>query len=465
MSEELTWLPAGKIRELIGKREVSPTEVTEHFLSRIDRLDPMLKTFRNLDAEGARAQAKSADAAVQRGDDLGLLHGIPVSVKEHVAVAGMPQMGATGSPIAKRDALGIQRLREAGAIVFGTNTMMMSGANDKSQSSPGVFAGFNWDVEARNPWDTTRVPGWSSSGGASATSARLIPIAIGTDGGGSTRLPAAYSGVVGLHPTPNLIPWVNYDIPTYSPMMMTMGPLCRYVADAALTLQAMAGPDGRDFTCQQLPPDDYLAHIDDGVSGMRMAWTDDYGFTNMYAMEESPRVIAAVRASASGFATIGAAVEPTTEAWEDFFPGFFASCYLYPTGGAPGAPPEPDVWNNALDTRQRNWLRFRKLFETHDVLLSATSQLLARPVEEWDAAWISNGHTFAPHSTFAPVYTSHTHMFNWLGFPSLSVPCGFVDGLPIGLQIIALPGREAKVLQVANAFQQAFPQLEHPPVS
>jgi aspartyl-tRNA(Asn)/glutamyl-tRNA(Gln) amidotransferase subunit A len=156
---------------------------------------------------------------------------------------------------------------------------------------------------------------------------------------------------------------------------------------------------------------------------------------------------------------------PAPEVWEDFFPGFFASCYLHPTGGAPGAPPEPDVWNNALDTRQRNWLRFRTLFETHDVLLSATSQLLARPVEEWDAAWISNGHTFAPHSTFAPVCTSHTHMFNWLGFPSVSVPCGFVDGLPIGLQIVALAGREAKVLQVANAFQRAFPQLEHPPAS
>ena len=465
MSEELTWMPAWKIRELIGKAELSPVEVTEHFLGRIEQLDPQLKTFRNLDAAGARAQAKRADEAVRRGDELGTLHGIPVSVKEHIAVAEMPQMGATGSPMAKRDALGVERLRQAGAIVFGTNTMMMSGATDLSQSSPGVFAGFNWDVEARNPWDTSRVPGWSSSGGASATAARLVPIAIGTDGGGSTRLPAAYSGVVGMHPTPNLIPWVNYDVPVHSPMMMTMGPLCRYVTDAAITLQAMAGPDGRDFTCQQLAPDDYLAHIDEGVDGMRMAWSDDYGFTQMYAQDESPRVIAAVRDAALGFTTLGANVEATEEVWEDFFPGFFASCYLYPTGGGPGGPPEPDVWNAALDTRQRNWLRFRKLFSTHDVLLSATSQLLARPVEEWDGAWISKGHTFAPHSTFAPVYTSHTHMFNWLGFPALSVPCGFVDGLPIGLQIVGLPGREAKILRVANAFQAAYPRLEHPTVS
>jgi aspartyl-tRNA(Asn)/glutamyl-tRNA(Gln) amidotransferase subunit A len=201
------------------------------------------------------------------------------------------------------------------------------------------------------------------------------------------------------------------------------------------------------------------------VSGMRLAWTDDYGFTEMYAQEESPRVIAAVREAARGFADIGASVEPTDQVWEDFFPGFFASCYLYPTGGAPGEAPPPVEWNAALDTRQRNWLKFRELFADHDVLLSATSQLIARPVEEWDANWVTKGADFPPHNTFAPVYTSHTHMFNWLGFPAASVPCGFVDGLPIGLQIVALPGHEDKVLRVANAFQGAFPRLEHPTVS
>ena len=167
MSEELTWMPAWKIRELIGKADVSSLEVTEHFLGRIEQLDPQLKTFHNLDVAGARAQANRADEAVRRGDELGTLHGIPVCVKD-ISLAEMPQMGATGSPMAKRDALGVERLRQAGAIVFGTNTMMMSGATDLSQSSPGVFAGFNWDVEACNPWDTSRVPGWSSSGGASA---------------------------------------------------------------------------------------------------------------------------------------------------------------------------------------------------------------------------------------------------------------------------------------------------------
>jgi aspartyl-tRNA(Asn)/glutamyl-tRNA(Gln) amidotransferase subunit A len=464
MTDELTWMPAWQMRERIAKGEVSPVEVTEHFLGRIEELDGTLQTFLHLDRDGARAQAKAAEDAVRRGDEVGPLHGIPISVKEHIPVAGQLQFGAHKARYG-HDALGIERLRDAGAVIFGMNTMMMSGSADLQQSAPGVFAAFNWAVEARNPWDPTRVPGWSSSGGASAAASRLIPIAIGSDGGGSTRLPAAYSGVVGVHPTPNLIPNVSYDVPVYSNMMMTIGPLCRDVTDAAITLQAMVGPDGRDFTCQQLAPGDYLADLDAGVSGMRFAWTDDYGFTDVYAQEESPRVIATAREAAQGLSTLGATVEPAGETWEDFFPGFLASCFLFPTGGPAPEMPPPDVWNSALDTRQRNWLKFRKVLADHDVLLSVTSQLTARTVEEWDANWIANGAQFSPHGTFAPVYTSHTHMFNWLGFPAVSVPCGFVDGLPVGLQIVSLPGREATIFRVANAFQKAFPQLGHPTIS
>jgi aspartyl-tRNA(Asn)/glutamyl-tRNA(Gln) amidotransferase subunit A len=465
MSEELTWLPAWEIRERIGKGDVSPVEVTEHFLGRIEEFDGTLKTFRTLDAAGAREQAKQAEAAVRRGDPLGPLHGIPFSVKEHVAVAGMPLMGAGyPEPISERDALGIQRLREAGGVCFGTNTMMYTNGLRTGPNGEMVMA-FDWDAEARNPWDTTRVPGWSSAGGAAATAARLIPLAIGTDGGGSTRLPAAYSGVFGLHPTTNLIPWADYLTPQVSPLMMSMGPLARHVTDAAIMLQAMAGPDGRDMSCLQTDPPDYLADISAGVEGMRFAWTDDYGFTEMYAQEESPRVIAAVAEAARGFNQLGAKVEPTSEKWEDFFPGFVTATYLYPTGGARPPRPTPEAWAHALDSRKRNYDKFRALLRDHDVLLSATTQLLPRTMEEWAENWTTGGGKFTPHGVFAPVYTSHTHMFNWLGFPAASVPCGFVDGLPVGLQVVALPGNEAKIFRVANAFQQAFPRLEHPPVS
>lgn len=468
MTAELTWMSATAIRDLIAGGEVRAIEVTEHFLDRIAELDGTVRAFRNLDAKSARRQAVAADAAQAAGAALGALHGVPVSVKEHLRVEGFPTMGELdpAKAVATDDELGIARLRGAGAIILGTNTMMASGVDLASMvNDGGVFSGFNWDVEARNPWDPSRCPGWSSSGGAAAVAAGLVPLAIGTDGGGSTRLPAAYSGVFGLHPTPNLIPWVNADVPKHSPMMMTMGPLTRSAHDAAVALQAMAGPDGRDFTCQQMDPPDAVTGIDDGVEGWSFAWTDDYGFTAMYAQPESARVIDLVRTAAEGFTTLGASVVPSGLELRDFFPGFLASTYLYPTGSGMLEPPPPEQWRHALDTRQHNWLQLRELLTHHDLLLSVTSQLVARPIEEWAAAWTTAGPSFEPHHTFAPVYTSHTHMFNWLGFPAMSVPAGFLDGLPVGLQIVGRPGSEARILRAAHAFGTAFPRSERPPVS
>ncbi|MCU1344052.1 MAG: hypothetical protein JWL70_318 [Acidimicrobiia bacterium] len=466
MSDELTWMPAVEIRDRIAKGEVSPVEVTEHFLARIEEHNPTLKAFKSVDTAGARAQAKAAEEAVRRGDELGPFHGVPLSVKEQLAVKGHPILGVGfPEPVMEYDNLGVQRLREAGAIVFGTNTMMYTNGLRFGDDGKVIMA-FDWDAEARNPWDTDRVPGWSSSGGAAAVAAGLIPIAIGTDGGGSTRLPAAYSGCVGLHPTTNLIPWADYHAPRPSPMMMSMGPMTRNIADAAAMVQAMAGPDGRDFTVMQGDPPDYSANLNQGVEGMRFAWTDNYGFTDMYALEESPRVIATVREAAKGFSTLGATVNPTNEKWEDFFPGFMTANYLYPTGGPPPPMPDKATWAFALDSRKRNYDKFRKLLRGEaDLLLSATTQLTARTVTEWAENWTPGAKTFEPHGVFAPLYTSHTHMFNWLGFPAVSVPAGFVDGLPVGLQIVGLPGSETTIFKAANAFLQAFPRNERPPVS
>jgi aspartyl-tRNA(Asn)/glutamyl-tRNA(Gln) amidotransferase subunit A len=460
MTEDLTWLPAWQIRERIGAREVSPVEVLEHFLGRIEEHDSTLKAFRHLDAAGAREEARRAEAAAARGDELGPLHGIPISVKEHIAVAGMPVATLFVGKVrtARFDDLGVARLRSAGAIIVGTNTMMGTNAP--------AIGEYDWDAEARNPWDPTRVPGWSSSGGAAAAAAGLLPITIGSDGGGSTRLPGAYSGVVGLHPTAGLVPSVNYALQDRMNPTVTIGPLCRNVRDAAITMQAMAGPDGRDFDCIQDDPPDFLAKLDDGIAGLRMAWTDDFGYADMYAFEESPRVIASVRDAARGLAKLGAKLEPIDEVFEDFFPGYVTTNYLFtPGGGEPLPRPDRKQWIDALETRDRNWQKFRKVFAQYDVIVSATSQLLAPGIEDWAARWAGNGPVPFPHQVFAPHYTSHTHMFNWLGFPAVSVPAGFVDGLPIGLQIVGKPRSEDKILRVAQAFLDAFPRDEKPPVS
>ena len=457
--DELTWKPAWQLRDLMASGELSPVEVTDHFLARIEKLDPVLSAFAHVDAAGARAQAARAQRAVADGEPLGPLHGIPISVKEHIAVAGLPlrRLFGGGERIAAYDDLGIERLRAAGAVIVGTNTMMGAGA-----VAPGQY---NWDREARNPWDPARVPGWSSSGGAASAAARLVPVAIGSDGGGSTRLPASYSGVVGVHPTRGSVPYVDYFHPGHM-LTVTIGPLARDVRDTALVAQAMAGPDGRDFVSVQAEPGDYLAGLDAGVEGMRLAWTDDFGYAGMYALAESPRVIEHVRAAALGFTDLGARVEPTDQAWEDFWPSYLVTSQAFGEMIMPAGAPKPSAaaLEAALAVRQRNWQRFRGVLTDHDLLLSPTSQLTARTADDWDAAWTRPDSAW-PHGTFAPHYTSHTHMFNWLGWPAVSVPCGFVDGLPVGLQIIGKPGSEATIFRAAAAFQGAQPPLPQPPTS
>jgi Asp-tRNA(Asn)/Glu-tRNA(Gln) amidotransferase A subunit family amidase len=456
MSEELTWLPAWRIREMIGKREVSPVEVVDHFLGRIEEHDGTLKAFAHLEQAESRRLAKAAEKAVLDGDDLGLLHGIPVSVKGHIFVKGWPtfDMGSTRPiPEAWHDDVQVERLRAAGAIVVGTNTLMGSGATRD---------GYNWDVEARNPWDPTRVPGWSSSGTAAAVCARLVPLGLGSDGGGSTRLPSAYSGVFGIVATPGRIPWINPGSPALT-LTASTGPMCRDVIDGALATQAMAGHDGRDFYSLFDEPDDYLAEIDAGVEGMRFAWSDDLGFASIYAMEESPRVISAIREAALGFGQIGATVEVTDERWDDFHDGFQMINRVFGSGGRGTGEkvPEPEFWES-LEARGRNIAKFDRLWKDFDVLLTPTAQLVARTVEEWDACWTTDQDRFA-HGSFAGTYTSHVMLFNWLSFPAFSVPCGFVDGLPVGMQIVGKPGTEKKMFQIAQAFRTAFPRDERPP--
>jgi aspartyl-tRNA(Asn)/glutamyl-tRNA(Gln) amidotransferase subunit A len=460
VSDVLTWMPAHEIRDLIAGGDVSPVEVTDHFLGRIEELEPKLHAFQVVDAEGARAQAKVAEDAVLAGDDLGLLHGLPVSIKDHISVEGLPYFDMAAQrhkPEAARDDIQVERLRAAGAVIVGTNTEMGSGMREARKRGEV----FNWEVEARSAWDQRRVPGWSSSGSATATVSRMVPLALGSDGGGSTRLPAAYSGVVGIAATPGRIPWRYAHAPGIA-LTASTGPLCRDVRDAALMTQALAGPDGRDFFSFQDWSFDCLSGLDGGVDGMRFAWTDDFGFASMYALDESPRVIAAIREAAQGFASIGAAVEPTDTVWEDFFEHFNTASQMFGSGGRlVGERPSEDEYLAMSDARGRNLDRFMAIFDSYDVLLAPTSQLVAREVEDWNAAWTTDGDRYT-HGTFAATYVSHAMTQNWCSLPAFSVPTGFVDGMPVGLQIIGRPGTDALMFRVAQAFLNAFPRPERP---
>ena len=451
MSEELTWAPAWRITEMIRSKEVSPVEVLEHFLGRIEDHQGMLKAFDRID-DRARHDAKVAEAAVLAGDELGPLHGLPTAVKSHLDIEGLPQTFPFGTDIASHDDIVVERLRQAGAVVVG-HTGMPAYASDGS---------FDNEATARNPWDPTRTPGISSAGSAAAVAAALLPVAIGSDGGGSTRLPSAYSGVIGVHPTAGSVPWLG-AIPSST---STIGPIARDVLDAATMLSVIAGPDGRDEIGLHVELPDPRSELDRGADGLRLAWTDDFGFALDYAVEESPRVISHIRSAALAANTLGAVVEPTEETWEDYAILMKASFAKQGVAsmGLEGFGNVDDLIEAATALRQRNWLKFRKLFDKYDLLLSPTIHSVAPTIEVF-ATRIPSGMSIAEVTPGSIGYAVYTAQFNQLKFPAVSVPCGFVDGLPVGLQIIGFPGNDAKVLRMAQAFRQAFPQDDRPPIS
>ncbi len=451
MADELTWMPAWRIGELIRAKEVSPVEVLEHFLGRIEQHQGTLRAFVHFDEGRARQDAQAAESAVLEGGELGPLHGIPMAVKSHLDIEGLPQTPPFGADIAYHDDLTVERLRGAGAVIVG-HTGMPIYAGDGS---------FDYEATARNPWDPSRTPGISSAGSAAAVAAGLLPVALGSDGGGSTRLPSAYSGLVGVHPTGGMVPWLG-AMPSAT---STIGPIARDVLDAATVLSVIAGPDGRDEIGLHVELPDPRSELDRGAEGLKLAWTDDFGFAMDYAVDESPRVIRHIREAAFALNGIGASMEPANEQWEDF--GIMMRASFAAAGvasmGLEGGGGADDLLRSAAAVRQRNWLRFRKLFGEFDLLLSPTIHSVA-PTLEVFARRIPSGMSIVEGGPGPMSYAAYTGQFNLLKFPAVSVPCGFVNGLPVGLQIVGFPGTDAKVLRLAQAFCRAFPRDERPPV-
>ncbi|MDQ6526908.1 amidase [Nocardioides sp. LHD-245] len=469
---DLTWLPAWRLAELIAGGQVTSVEVVEHFLARIEAIDPMLCSFAEVDADGALAQARAADATVgEGGTTIGPFHGVPIAVMDAIKAAGMRSEKWEVDRI-PRDGIPVERMRAAGAVILGTTVTYLFGPDNRP----------------RNPWNLALDPGNSSRGSASALAAGLIPLTLGMDGAGSTRLPAAWCGVLGLHPSRGLIPHVDYDAPSLL-LTMTIGPMARDARDLALATQVLAGPDGRDFVCSQQPVPDYQAAVGRGVEGMRLAWTDDFGWSRIHAVDETERVIRHGRDAAQVFAALGAEVSTTAERWEDPVPAmgvlgrvFAPMGYVPPTSmrghaerqaeldRALGLPEQSRAWASFVDdgeptaaeyeaaseSRQRNWAATVRVLEDHDLLLSVTAPMLPRTFAEWGLA----GRDFT-----MTTYSAHTALFNLIGFPALSVPCGFVDGLPIGMQIVGRPGGEDAIFRAAAAFLAARPINEIPEIA
>jgi aspartyl-tRNA(Asn)/glutamyl-tRNA(Gln) amidotransferase subunit A len=469
---EVCYRPAAELAADVAAHRVSPVEVVEALLARIDRLNPVLNAYCTLDSERALEDARSAEASVMRGEPTGPLHGVPLSIKDLIATRGIRTTRGSklwADWVPDQDAPVVERVRAAGAIVLGkTNTPEIGwkGVTDNPLFGP-----------TRNPWDTTRTPGGSTGGGSAQVVAGLGPIAIGTDGGGSIRIPAAFAGCYGIKPSFGRVPMYPQS-PNAS--VAHCGPLTNTVRDAALALTVLAGPDDRDRL--SLPGDattflDAIseAAIDKSLRGLKVAWCADFGWDYWPVDAE---VLAATRDAALRLADFGCEVVDVRpdwlgpmEAWNSVFyggivgqvgprlaevrdqldPGLVHIIQTYQSDSM-------QDYLQAEIARAAFWDQVRHFFGTYALLLTPTMPLPAFPVGQ-DTPGVVSGRL--PNGLG---WSMFTYPFNLTGQPAASLPCGFTsDGLPIGLQVVGRRHADAQVLTASAAFERAAPWVVRRP--
>jgi aspartyl-tRNA(Asn)/glutamyl-tRNA(Gln) amidotransferase subunit A len=455
---ELTALSLAEASELVHARRISPVELTQAYLKRIEELDGRINSFITVTADLALAQARQAENELMRArpeDDrpFGRLHGAPLALKDLFETRDV--LTTAGSKffaghVPAHDCLPVRKLREAGAVLLGKTNM--------HEIALGLTSANPHFGPVRNPWARERVAGGSSGGSAAAVSARLCPAALGTDTGGSIRVPAALCGVAGLKPTFGRIS-VRGVIPL-SWNLDHVGPMARRVQDLAFLLQTLAGYDSLDPYSADVPVEDYSAAIGEGVRDWRIALADGDYFAKTEA--EIRRL---VEDAGEVFEGLGAQVERAD------FPGAYEAAFANGRMVVADAAvfhaerlherPEdfgPDVRQRLVSgaalglpeyiqaRRSQTLLRrqFEDFFDHYDLLLLPTTPVAAPPIEGPDAIQL------------AGLLTRYTAPFNLTGLPAISIPCGFTSaGLPVGLQIVARPWGEAKLLRAAYSYEGA----------
>ena len=459
--EDLGWLPALDLAALIRARAVSPVEVIDVVLARIERLNPRLNAFCTITAEEAREAAVAAEVAVMTGESLGPLHGVPVSVKDLVFTRRVLTTGGSrlfADHVPEEDAVCVERLKGAGAILVGkTNTPEFGHKGVTDNPLFGI---------TRNPWNPELTPGGSSGGTAVAVAAGMGPLGVGTDGGGSIRIPASFCGIYGLKPSYGRVP----QHPTFRGWrgVSVTGPMARTVRDAAVMLDVMAGPDDRDG--HSLPADDggsYLAACDAGIAGLHVGWSPDLGHARV-----DPEVEDLCSEAAERFESLGCHVEVVTPSWDDpeeicraMMAAETSAAWghaaaegaerldrslvaLLRYGGTIGIEP----YQRAAHRREDFWGEVQRFLARFDLLITPTVAVPPFPVGKPGLNEI-NGRPVSPLG-----WIPFTFPFNLTGQPAATVPVGFTSsGLPVGLQIVGRRHGERAVLAASAALEAAMP--------
>jgi len=467
------FLSAQELGAAYRRRELSPADAVRDALERSGELDRTLHAFAVVDQQGAMAAARASEARFARGTPIGLLDGIPVSVKDLLFVKG--SSAAAGSMalrdfVPDTDEIAVERLRAAGAIILGKTSVPELGFGPGTQS-PLVGV-------SRNPWDPTRTPGGSSGGSAVAVAAGMGPVALGTDAGGSIRAPASFCGIVGLKPSFGRVAMYpaarDERFPVFAGFETfdVVGPMTRTVDDAALVLDAIAGPDPRDRHSLARGIDGFLQSAPSRLDGLRIGWTLDLGS----GVGLDAEVALGVTSAISGFVDVGAHVEPVTLDLGDTRPTFapIAALELGALRRWVAEHPEAandrvrrlldEAWtftqvSDAMVARRALAEVVARWFDGFDLLVTPTTPVTAYPTDHELPERIGG----AP-SRRAYDLSVFTAPFTLTGNPAISIPCGWTpDGLPVGIQIVGGHLADALVLRAARAFEEARPWAERRP--
>jgi aspartyl-tRNA(Asn)/glutamyl-tRNA(Gln) amidotransferase subunit A len=440
-------------------RRLSPVEVLEASLARIERDDPVVNAFCLVDAERALGEARESEERWRRGAPGGALDGVPVAVKDVFPTRGWPTLRGSRAvdPAGpwEDDAPAVAAFRRHGAVLPGKTTTPEFGWKGVTDSP---LAGVT-----RNPWDPSLTAGGSSGGSSAALAARMVPLALGTDGGGSIRIPCSFCGLPGIKPTYGRVPaWPPSPFGTVA----HAGPMARTVSDLALLLDVLSEPDPRDWTALPPPDHSFLDGLEDGVRGLRVAFSPDLGYVTV-----DPEVAAAVARGAEALTALGAHVDRAD-------PGFSDPRAIFDTLWSAGAARlVTDLGDPPSEVFDPGFAELTALGRSHSLYdyLAAVGRRdelgirMSRFHGEWDLLVTPT----LPIPAFAagcdvpegwplrgwPSWTPFTYPFNLTQQPAASVPCGFTAaGLPVGLQIVGPRYGDALVLRAARAYEAAHPQ-------
>ena len=476
------FIPAWKMKEKIRNEEISSQEITEIIIERIKKINPIINAYCTPTFDLARELAKKADIAVKNGGKLGILHGIPTSIKDNVDIKGIRTTcgsKAFENYISPHDDIAVKRLKEAGVVILGKTNMPAFGYKGVTDNL--IFG------ETKNPWHLERTAGGSTGGGAAATASGLSPLTQGSDGGGSIRIPSSFCGLYGIKPTFGRIPHTSMKIEGNMGTYVQKGPLVRYVKDAALMLDALVGADDIDRYSLPRPNYSFYDALEEKPKNLKVGYAIDLGNLEIIHPDVENSVLNAVKkfeefnwsveksninllspgqtlrgnVSIENYGTtwytlwaygIGYFLKPIIEQHGDILDQGLVQLAQY------GFQLTPEDIYTAEIQREIIYDNVCKHFKEFDILITPT---MACPAFELG---LSSPTKIDGKEVSLGAWSPYTHPFNMSGHPAASIPCGWSsEGLPIGMQIVGKRFDEVSVLQVSKAFEEIAPWQDKKP--